>query len=173
MAIIFELATEFADRESAERFHTAAAALSVTLRTGPHKIGLHPPSSVYEQKYGDISTWGVFILPMNVGYGVACDPEPQIPLTTAELTELGFALYDFLKTLPTFRLAWVGWEVVSRLSLPELLAESSEQLRNGDLSGLVVHKDIADLIPGQEHRVPFDATHDWFPYRGEERGTEH
>ena len=167
MAIVFELVANCGgDEIAAQEFAENIAKRLKDVHIGNHRISMHQPHS-YKIRDKNTQAILVSIIPKQVGYRVGLDQEDyRIPLTSSELTELGNVLYDFIREIPSYRVALVGWDVDWTVCYEELKSERSEELDDGDIDGLIVANDLLFDLPGKEHFVPFDAEHSWIPYEG-------
>jgi hypothetical protein len=57
----------------------------------------------------------------------------------------------------------VGWDS-DWINLAELREEWAEDIVGGQLTGLVVTRNMRSQLPNSVHFVPFDDDHDWIPY---------
>ncbi|GEM_PF-5961303 len=80
------------------------------------------------------------------------------------VSQLGFKLYDILKTASSFKFAQVGYEADNHFEPDGLLKEASYYK---DFDGLVISNSIADRESNYSDFERFNATHLWKPYHGE------
>jgi hypothetical protein len=80
-----------------------------------------------------------------------------------QMTELGFLLYERLRTAPSYRYALVGVEVDEFRCFSEL----DEDVATLAFDGLVLHDDVWKKLGSAEVFVPFTFGNRWRPYRGE------
>jgi hypothetical protein len=167
MAIAFELSANFgSDEAAATQFCQAIKRNYQTLDIDGHQIDLHEPLVLQFHDLAKQPSFSVSILPKAVGYGVGLDHrQPRIPLNSSQLSELGRRLYNLLKGINGYQVALVGWDS-DWINLAELREEWAEDIIGGQLTGLVVTRNMRSQLPNSEHFVPFDDDHDWIPYQG-------
>jgi hypothetical protein len=85
------------------------------------------------------------------------------PDAAYQMTELGIALYQRLRTAPVFRYAIVGVEVDEFRTYGELCEETSL----GQFKGLVLSAAIHQVIADRSTFRPFSPGYLWVPYEGE------
>ena len=166
MAIVFELSAHFGSNEAAARqFMERITERYRPFAVGQHMIELHPPLlSTFRDVKADVC-FEVSIIPMAVGFAVALDRDrPHLRLTSEELTELGFNLYDLLQGLDGYQVAMVGWDV-DRFDLVGLQVDYQEEIMDGSMDGLVVAHAQRHILSPSPHFIAFDAHHEWIPYR--------
>jgi hypothetical protein len=165
MAIIFELVINFGnDRSAAE---TAAHLLTAhpPLAAGRHQIPLHRPLFDTVRDASGEPYLQMSVIPAQVGFGCALDKgRPRLPLTPAELSELGNGLYSVLTTLTGYRAAQVGWDPEDFVDPVELRQQWVEELAAGTLPGLVLAETLLSDAPTQAF-VPFTNGFIWLPYQ--------
>jgi hypothetical protein len=148
VALAFGLVVAFGDE-------TAAAAPD-HVRSGDRQFALHRFDSGRE----------LWLVPAGVGHGLPADRGlPRVELTRAELTALGHALYDVLRTLDGYVAAIVGWELDHYTDLAELTAEWPDVP-----DGLVLSTATRESLPARPGFEPFTPGFDWLPYKGERTG---
>lgn len=81
-----------------------------------------------------------------------------------EMSELGFKLYDKLKTAPDFRFALVGVEVDDFVEFNDLINVPEINL---DRPGRVISRSIKESSALYSNYEQFNETHYWTPYEGE------
>jgi hypothetical protein len=79
-------------------------------------------------------------------------------------TEVGFLLYERLRTSPPFRFALIGWEVDETIYFSELKAPD---LNHPAFQGLVLSEEIWKLLECPTYVEPFAEGYLWKPYQGE------
>ena len=171
MAVVFELVIAAGpDRDAAARIAAALTDLP-PLPAGSHRIALHPPMIHPVRGTDGAEYHEISLLPVGVGYGVAIERGVQrLPLESAELSELGYGLYDVLRGCRGYRAAIVGWDPEWYLDFAELQEDWADELRRGELDGLVLSDDAVREFAarGIEAAVePFAHGASWVPYRGE------
>jgi hypothetical protein len=85
------------------------------------------------------------------------------PDAAYQMTELGIALYQRLRTAPAFRYAIVGVEVDEFRTYGELCEEASL----GQFKGLVLSAAIHPAMADRSAFRPFSSSYLWVPYEGE------
>lgn len=167
MAIVFELVINYGNDRSAAENAARVVASHPPLPAGPHAIRLHRPLINAVRDAAGEPYLEMSIIPARVGFGCALDEQqPRIPLTTAELSELGTGLYSVLATLTGYRAARVGWDPEEQVDPVELQQEWAEELAAGELPGLVLAEGLRLDVPvaGLERFAPGFR---WIPYQGE------
>lgn len=81
-----------------------------------------------------------------------------------EMSELGFKLYEILRTAPEFRFALVGIEVDDFVEFKDLVKEPTINL---NWKGLVINNSIKNSSELYPNYKKFSPTHCWMPYEGE------
>lgn len=155
MAWVFSLSAECGNvRESAESFTTFFQGLVLTLSDGVEVIC---QANVFSSGKG----WWSLVNPS--GVIISGGNETNYELCKAiRATEIGYLLYEQLKSAPPFRYAIVGWEVDGFRDENELDADDLETL-----SGLVLSQEICEKLNGQSKLQPFAVGYYWQPYKGE------
>jgi hypothetical protein len=85
------------------------------------------------------------------------------PDAAYQMTELGIALYQKLRSAPAFRYAIVGVEVDEFRTYGELCEEASL----GEFKGLVLSEAIHPAVADRSAFRPFSPGYLWVPYEGE------
>ncbi|MFG2281792.1 hypothetical protein ACGFNQ_24265 [Streptomyces asoensis] len=164
VAICFELVVNFGDDAEAAQVAAQVETKQRVLRAGAHRIPLHPPLMA---KVG--SCFELSILPVAVSWRSALDGGlPRLPLSAAELTELGYQLYDLLRQLHGYVAAKVGWDPESFLDPGEPGREWSDELNDGSIHGLVLSEELYAELDLRADYAVFQPGYRWMPYRGEE-----
>ena len=78
------------------------------------------------------------------------------------MTEIGFSLYEHLKSAPPFRYAIVGWEVDGFREASEF---DSDDLQT--LNGLVLSEEFCERLDCKSKLEVFAPKYYWRPYLGE------
>jgi hypothetical protein len=158
MAWVFSLSAECgASRQDAETFRDYFQGLALTLSDG--KQISCSADTYFQDRDGN---WWTIVIPegMVIGgnYG-------DLTLRQKErASEVGFLLYEHLKSAPIFRYAIVGLEVDGFL-------EESE-FKTTDLNlydGIVLSKEFYERLNIQNKLEEFTADYYWRPYLGEKR----
>lgn len=170
MAVVFELVVNAgADREVATRIGATLTDLA-PLPAGRHRVALHPPLFATVRGADGPAYQEISLVPVGVGHKVSLDAGTErLALGADELSELGHGLYEVLRACRGYRVAMVGWDPESFLDVAELQESWADELRQGDLAGLVLSDDaIRELATlGTEVAVePFAAGTSWMPYQG-------
>ena len=82
------------------------------------------------------------------------------PKDLRELTEVGFVLYDRLRSAPLFRFALAGVEVYAFKQFEEL----DDDLVHSDYSGLVLADPVWQRLGSPSIFVPFASGYRWRPF---------
>lgn len=155
MAWVFSLSAECGgSRETAEVFSAYFQDLVLTL---PDGIEVRCSSYTCFQDRGG-NGWSM-IYPE----GVIAGGNTNFELCKTErASEIGFLLYEHLKTAPPFRYAIVGWEV-------DGFREANEFDDNDlqTLDGLVLSEEFCERLNCFSKFEPFAPNYYWRPYRGE------
>ncbi len=80
------------------------------------------------------------------------------------VSQLGFKLYDILKTAPSFQFAQVGYEIDNYFEPEGLLNEATYYK---DFHGLVISNSIVERKSEYSEFEHFNDTHLWNSYKGE------
>jgi hypothetical protein len=149
MAWIFSLSAECGpDIANANTFGQHFNGFTANLRDGSQY-----PCDVSEFRNED--AWWVRVVPQNVTRrGIENEQQRR------ELTEIGYALYERLRTARAFRFALVGVEVDGFRSLRDL----DEEVINLDLSGLVISEEIWRRLGSPDSFTPFAEGYVWRPF---------
>lgn len=86
-------------------------------------------------------------------------------MTSEEITQVGYALYDLLGGFSGYRAAVVGWDPESLVDVEDLEAD----WRNGDppgYNGLVLAGDLCERWGLGREWVAFTDGYRWLPYSG-------
>ncbi len=154
MAWVFSLSAECGNlRESAETFTDYFQDLVLTLSDS---IEISCSSNVFHD--GENNWWSL-VNPE----GVIAGGNTKFELCkTKRATEIGFLLYEYLKSAPMFRYAIVGWEVDGFREANEF---DADDLQN--LNGLVLSEEFCTRLDCQSELEPFAPNYYWRPYQGE------
>jgi hypothetical protein len=149
MAWIFSLSAECgAQEEAAEAVTEHFRGLTVTLADGSHfpcEVGTH----------FDGEGWWAGVCPTGVSRsGIGNEQDRR------QMTEIGFALYERLRTAPPYRYALVGVEVGEFRSFREL----DDDLVKLDFSGLVLADAVWHHVGSPSIYVPFTPGYRWRPF---------
>ena len=149
MAWVFSLSAECGpDIANAKTFGQHFNGFTANVRDG-----LHYPCDVDE--FHDEGAWWVRVVPQNVTrHGIESEQQRR------ELAEIGYALYERLRTAPAFRYALVGVEVDGFRSLRELDGE----VISLDFSGLVLSDEIWRGLGSPRVFTTFSDGYDWRPF---------
>ncbi|WP_018352469.1 hypothetical protein [Longispora albida] len=173
MAVTFMLAINFGDNErDADQAVKVASSIWPAPTAGQHQLAPSYVSKLRIEKAGEPPYWEVSVCPRQISYGPVFDQgRKRIPLTAAELSALGWHLYDVLLSCTGYRAAIVGWNPESYISLAELNSDYSEDLADGTIPGLVISSELKEQLPPSPALVPFGPGFAWIPYEGETRPT--
>ncbi|MGB3295294.1 MAG: hypothetical protein WBB01_20115 [Phormidesmis sp.] len=149
-------------------------AFSLSVECGPEQIAAQQFTRYFENttlaSSGDVSfrwfttifqdideTWWCRVCPDGVSeLGI------EAPDSAYLMTELGIALYQRLRSAPSFRYAIVGLEVDEFRTYSELTCEAAL-----DLPGLVLSDAICQSVASSSALRPFSPGYCWQPYAGE------
>jgi hypothetical protein len=153
MAYIFSLSAECGNlRENAETFTNYFQNLTLKLSDG---LEILCSSNIFRD---GANNWWSLVNP--TGIIVSGRSEDKTELCKTERTsEVGFLLYEHLKTAPPFRYAIVGWEV-----------DGFREFDDNDLQtldGLVFSQEFCEKFNCFSKFKPFATGYYWQPYRGE------
>ncbi len=171
MAIVFELVINYGHERAAAEDASLLVAAHPPLTAGSHTVRLHRSlvntvRGAAGQPYLEMS-----VVPAQVGFNVARDgDQPRLPMTSADLSDLGRGLYALLATLKGYRAARVGWDPEPFVDPVELRQEWADELAIGALPGLVLAEGL-HLDVMTHGFVPFVDGYVWIPYEGERRST--
>jgi hypothetical protein len=165
VAIVFGLVINFgSDEESADAARRLAEKAE-PLAAGPHRVRVHSS----RHRGGPAVELGV--VPVGVSWGSALDRDhPRVLLTAAELTELGFGLFEMLKGFTGYRAAAVGWDCEPYVDLDDLETDLADGMTEAELQGRVIAADVLPEARGPLF-VPFAPGYVWVPYAGERPST--
>lgn len=171
VAVIFELVINFGDdRRAAERAVDTVVATQ-PIPVGTHLIGLHPPRFYNTISYTGAPYIEFAAIPAGVGWGLPDDRDAErVELDKAQLSALGHGLYDVLSRMDGYLAAMVGWDPESFIDLDELRLDSSDELAQGDVPGLVLSSQARQTLSPTAGFQPFANGFEWIPYRGERSG---
>jgi len=159
MAICFDMQISFLDEVI--DIHEFSSLLDE--RVTPYKnIHFHPLDDIFtsldasEQKQ-------LNVIPKNVGLAVSSDEGGFMhKVDDKECHNLSLHMYDFIKGLPKYQIALVGWEIGK---LYDYLVYNT-QGRIVDIKpteGLVISNELFSLINNTNDWVEFDSNHMWIP----------
>lgn len=80
-----------------------------------------------------------------------------------ELTLIGFQYYRHLKDAPVFRFALVGYDVDGAYELEDFIKDPTDLI---DVPGIVIRKDLYEIIGSPGNLVEFRPDYVWTPYEG-------
>jgi hypothetical protein len=157
MAWIFSLSAECgALRQDAEIFRDYFQGLTLTLSDG--KEIQCSADTYFQDRDGN---WWTIVIPEGMVIGRGED----LTLRKKErASEVGFLLYDYLKSAPPFRYAMVGLEVDGFLEESEF---KTFDWRIYD--GIVLSKSFCEKLNCQNELVKFTQDYYWQPYLGEKK----
>lgn len=149
MAVVFELVVTFDDEKTA-----ANAVVPDHVQADARRFALHRVLN------GRVLS----LIPAGVSWGLPMD-RSRVTLTRSELTALGHALYELLRTLNGYAAAMVGWDPEEFTDLAELSADWPDAP-----NGLVLSTAARETLPPAQGFEPFTSGFDWLPYEGEHSG---
>ena len=152
MAWIFSLAAECGTE-------TAAAAFAAHFADQDGSSAVDRPFQATPSLFQDLGdNWWCRVVPGGLSQiGV------DAPDAAYQMTELGIALYQKLRSAPAFRYAIVGVEVDEFRTYDELCEEPSL----GHFKGLVLSEAIHQAVADRSAFRPFSPGYLWVPYEGE------
>jgi hypothetical protein len=168
MAVLFGLVVNFGTGKEA-----AGAAAEHVRRAGHIDVrGIPVPlGEPYVHELARPSAYIEFsVYPRGIGYG-GPGPKPDLDprsLTSDEITRIGYALYDLLKSFSGYRAAIVGWNPEALVDVEDLELD----WRNGDppgYSGLVLADDLCQRWRLGPDWTAFRPGYRWLPYSGSEK----
>ncbi len=156
MALYFMLSVECgSQRADAESIAQHFADLTLTLRDG------HPVDCTSGINSDRSENWWVIITLKGINFGSPYGSNHA--LTDMQHTsEIGWMLYEHLKTAPPFRYAVVGWETEHFLEYPELTEHPLDIMK-----GMVIAESLAQTLGVSAIFEPFAPGFVWNPYQGE------
>jgi len=148
MAILFLLAAECGtEKEAAEAVASHFRGFTIALADGSR----FPCDSSVGQADG---AWWAAVFPEGVS------KSGVLPNNVGELTEVGFVLYEQLRSAPPFRFALVGVEVYAFSQFKEL----KDDLAKWDYSGVVLADAVWQGLDSPTIYVPFAPGYRWRPF---------
>ena len=171
MAIAFELAVNFGSNDAAAHAGHGFVIGAAPLTAGGKTVHLHEPRLHLEQDVAGAPYLLMTAMPVGVGWGVVADRgHERLPMTAAELTDLGRGLYRMLRRLHGYRAAQVGWDPESLVDTTELRRQQADELAAGTIPGLVLAEDVLSDLRGPGF-VSFAPGFVWLPYAGQRPST--
>ena len=158
MAWIFSLSAECGpSRKDAETFRDYFQNLLLTLADGKE---VRCSSDTYFQDRD--GNWWTIVTPEGMVFGGIGQ---DLTLRKKEgASEVGFLLYDCLKSAPPFRYAMVGLEIVG------FMEESEFKTFDWRIyNGIVLSKDFCEKLNCQNELEKFTQDYYWLPYLGEKQ----
>ena len=162
MAIVFDLQIEFLDTE----FELKAFSKQLQKRITPFgEIGFHPLGNTFVTASGPYRGQ-LSVTPKNVGFGVSLDQGDGClhQLDDDECLKLSLHMYDFIRDLPYYQLALVGWEI-GFLRNFLCMGGNGNVLAVDEIEGLVVANSLLEKVSNKKPWVRFDKDHKWIPLR--------
>jgi hypothetical protein len=158
MSIVFYLAADCGSlRGDAERFSSYFDGFKIIIPDAPETH-----CETYEIKAA-LGHWWSLVIPVGVSIGGSDGDIPEF-YPKEKMTQIGFLLYDRLKTAPPFRYAHVGIDVSYGYPI-EVLIEKNQV--GGGSRGIVVAEEIASMLISNGNIEPFSPNYVWIPYQGE------
>ena len=164
MAICFDMQISFLDESI--NIHEFSSLLDK--RVTPYKnIHFHPLENVFhgiDSVCHDILDHKQLnIIPKNVGLAVPFDEGGFIhKVDDKECFNLSLHMYEFIRGLPKYQIALVGWEI-GKLYDYLIRNEEGKIIDIEPTEGLVISNELFSLIKNDEDWVKFDSTHMWIP----------
>jgi len=169
VGVVFELALSFSHEMPAVG-EAVDAAKATVLATGDIHLGDLPVRLLGPRIAGLSWDRHVELTVGLQGVGYPSTPHPELQaadLSDAEISELGWQLYDLLRRIGSFQLAMVGWDVEEAVD-PELLRIRLGEFGLRHLEGLVVADHLAESLGLSADLAPFEPGYCWLPYEGSE-----
>lgn len=158
MAICFDMQISFLN----ENIDINEFSFLLDKKVMPYKnIEFHPLNNAFSSTE-DSCLEQLNVIPKNVGLAVLCDDGLKHNIDDKECYKLSLHMYEFLKGLPYYQIALVGWEVGYLYSY----IEYNEQGNIVDIEqteGLVVSNELFTIIKNKNNWVEFDSSHMWIP----------
>jgi hypothetical protein len=165
MAWIFSLSAECgSSRQDAEKFRDYFRDVVLTLADGK-KVRcssdryFRDPDEYFQDRDGN---WWNFVIPEGMVFGG--EGQDSTLRKKEGASEVGFLLYEHLKSAPFFRYAMVGLEVDGFLEESEF---KTTDLNRYD--GIVLSKDFYESLDVQYELEEFSPGYYWRPYLGEKQ----
>jgi hypothetical protein len=110
--------------------------------------------------------WCSIVFPVGAALGGPYGKDIPEFYAKEKLTQIGWILYEHLRSAPAFRYAQVG------IDPPSHNGSLATRVRQGMSKGLVVARDILVLLDVSVNFQPFSDGYMWIPYEGDEYGLE-
>lgn len=123
-------------------------------------VSFHPVKETFVSANGPNPSQ-LSVIPKNIGIAVSYDTDgEELKLSRDEAEYLVKTLYYSLKSLPSYQIAAVGWEIYD---LGPLLKNPQEL---EDFEGIVVANTLLENLNINENKwEEFDSSHKWIPYK--------
>ena len=159
MAICFDMQISFLDEVI--NIHEFSSLLDK--RVTPYKnIHFHPLDNVFHG-LDNTGYEQVNVIPKNVGLAVPFDDDGFMhKVDDKECLNLSIHMYEFIKDLPKFQIALVGWEI-GKLYDYLKYNEEGKIVDIESTEGLVISNELFSLIKNKADWVEFDSNHMWIP----------
>jgi len=160
MAISFDLEISFLDKD----YDFDDFVDSLHQRVTPFKkIDFHRIYKTFVTTKGSDPSQ-LSLTPKNVSFGHSKDTDRTIhhDVSNEECLDLSLHMYDFIKDLPYFQLALVGWEL-GYLSNYLKFDDNGKLIDISETEGLVVSNELLASINSSNDWQPFDKAHHWIP----------
>lgn len=159
MAICFDMQIGFLDEVI--DIHEFSSLLDE--RVTPYKnIHFHPLDNMFSSLQADDQKQ-LNIIPKNVGLAVSSDDGGFMhKVDDAECFNLSLHMYEFIKGLPKYQIALVGWEI-GKLYDYLIYNELGKIADIEPTEGLVISNELFSLIDKKSDWIAFDSNHMWIP----------
>ncbi len=159
MAISFSLEISFLDVEF--EFNVFSEQLAASIKPFK-KIGFHPLKNTFVTVDGPYSGQ-LSVTPKNVGMGVSFDEGGcKHDIDDEEALVLSLHMYEFIKGLPYYQLALIGWELGFLSNYLEFDNEN-RIIGIAEVEGLVVTNELLKNVKDKSAWIDFDESHKWIP----------
>jgi len=103
------------------------------------------------------------VTPKNVGMGVSFDDDaPYHDVDDEEALKLSLHMYEFIRGLPEYQMALVGWEL-GFLSNYLKHDQAGQVVEVAAIEGLVVANELFEKVKDSSRWIDFDSRHKWIP----------
>ncbi|RDH85930.1 MAG: hypothetical protein DIZ80_00185 [endosymbiont of Galathealinum brachiosum] len=159
MAICFDMQISFLD----ETINVHEFSSLLDEKVTPYKnIHFHPLDNAFHGIDG-VCEDQLNIIPKNVGLAVPFDDGDFMhKVDDKECFNLSLHMYEFIKDLPKYQIALVGWEI-GKLYDFLIYNEQGKIVDIEPTEGLVISNELFSLIKDKEDWVVFDSNHMWIP----------
>ena len=159
MAICFDMQISFLDEVI--DIHEFSSLLDE--RVTPYKnIHFHPLDDVISS-FDVTDKLQLNVIPKNFGLGVSSDDGGFMhKVDDKECFNLSLHMYEFIKGLPDYQIALVGWEI-GKLYEYLVYNQQGQVVGIEPTEGLVISNELYALVDNKNDWVVFDSGHMWIP----------